>query len=80
MKKNISIITLLLLQFFCISNLYGQNDNFFKVFCFPSDKIPQIDGDISDWDIVPEKYLITIDSMTEDEGNYMKPDKTTVDI
>lgn len=80
MKKNISIITLLLLQFFCISNLYGQNDNFFKVFCFPSDKIPQIDGDISDWDIVPEKYLITIDSMTEDEGNYMNPDKSTLDI
>lgn len=80
MKKNISIITLLLLQFFCISNLYGQNDNFFKVFCFPSDKIPQIDGDISDWDIVPQKYLITIDSMTEDEGNYMNPDKSTLYI
>ena len=28
----------------------------FKVFQFPADKIPRIDGDDSDWTIVPESY------------------------
>lgn len=52
----------------------------FKVFCFPSDKIPQIDGEVRDWDIVPASYTIGIDQMTEDEGKYLEPDKSTLDI
>jgi hypothetical protein len=30
------------------------------VFQFPSDKIPRIDGDPSDWAIVPDSYTITL--------------------
>lgn len=52
----------------------------FKVFCFPSNKIPSIDGKTIDWDIVPQSYAIGIEAMTEDEGKYSKPNKKTLDI
>src|SRR5258708_211436 len=37
----------------------------YKVFQFPPDKIPQIDGKTSDWDIVPESYAIGMDQLKE---------------
>ena len=30
----------------------------YKIYQFPSDMIPRIDGDTSDWDMVPESYVI----------------------
>ena len=35
----------------------------YKVFQFPADKIPRIDGDPSDWSIVPETYSIGMDQL-----------------
>ncbi|MEO5959526.1 MAG: PKD domain-containing protein [Opitutaceae bacterium] len=43
----------------------------FQVFQFPQDKIPRIDGDTSDWDIVPESYAIKTDQFVDDG----KPDR-----
>lgn len=61
--------------------VHGQTDTLvYKVFCFPSDKVPQIDGNTLDWDIVPVSYTIGIDQMTEDEGKHSQPDKSTLDI
>lgn len=37
----------------------------FKVFQFPADKIPRIDGDADDWSIVPESYAIGADQLRE---------------
>ncbi len=37
----------------------------FKVFQFPNSHIPDIDGDLSDWDMVPEEYIIGITEHTE---------------
>src|ERR1700744_1343921 len=45
----------------------------FKVFQFPADKIPRIDGDPSDWDIVPESYSIGLDQMHDDEHKHAAP-------
>jgi hypothetical protein len=49
----------------------------FKVFQFPPDKIPRIDGDPSDWDIVPDSYAIGSDQLLEDGGQHGKPDPKT---
>ena len=38
----------------------------FKVFQFPQDKIPRIDGDTSDWDVVPDSYAIKTDQFVDD--------------
>ena len=42
----------------------------FKIFQFPADKIPRIDGDISDWDIVPESYVIGTDQLSDTVGGH----------
>ena len=52
----------------------------FKVFQFPQDRIPRIDGDFSDWDMVPESYVITTESMWDDSGKHKGIDKSTLDI
>lgn len=36
-----------------------------KVFQFPPDKIPRIDGDTDDWFFVPDEYIIGNDQLTE---------------
>ena len=48
----------------------------YKVFQFPQDRIPRIDGDFSDWDIVPESYVVSQDQMTDQDGGHRNPDKT----
>ena len=37
----------------------------FKIFQFPADAIPRIDGDISDWALVPDEYAIGIDQLKD---------------
>jgi len=37
----------------------------FKVFQFPADKIPRIDGNAEDWSMVPESYAIGMDQLRE---------------
>ena len=52
----------------------------YKIFQFPADKIPRIDGEIDDWEIVPESYRVRTDQMVEDEGRYKQLDPETLDI
>jgi PKD domain-containing protein len=37
----------------------------FKIFQFPPDKIPRIDGDDSDWAMVPDSYAIGMDQLED---------------
>ena len=37
----------------------------FRIFQFPPDRIPRIDGDAADWSIVPESYAIGMDQLRE---------------
>ncbi|HDI00347.1 MAG: hypothetical protein DRP94_04690 [Candidatus Latescibacterota bacterium] len=43
------------------------------IFQFPDDKVPTIDGDLSDWDIVPEQYWIWEKDMIQEEGAEFDP-------
>ena len=45
----------------------------YKVFQFPADKIPRIDGNTDDWAIVPDSYVIGMDQLT-DSMHGLKPD------
>lgn len=38
----------------------------YQVFQFPADKIPRIDGNIDDWAMVPESYVVGRDQMRND--------------
>lgn len=52
----------------------------FRVFQFSADKIPRIDGDPSDWAIVPDSYSIGMDQMHDDEQKHAQPDPKDLDI
>jgi hypothetical protein len=46
----------------------------FKVFQFPPDKIPRIDGDPADWAMVPDDYAVASDQLIDDSGQHGRPD------
>ncbi|MCR4603830.1 MAG: PKD domain-containing protein [Prevotella sp.] len=52
----------------------------FKVFQFPRTAIPRIDGDFSDWDIVPDSYAVDMSQMWDDTGKHPSVDPSTLDI
>ena len=52
----------------------------FKVFQFPADKIPRIDGNTDDWAMVPESYVIGMDQFVNDSRNHPPPDPKNLDV
>jgi hypothetical protein len=52
----------------------------FKVFQFPADMIPRIDGKDDDWAMVPDSYTITLADMHDDQHIHDKPDPKDLDI
>lgn len=40
-------------------------DTAFQIFQFPPDQIPRIDGDLSDWAIVPDSYAVGADQLVD---------------
>jgi hypothetical protein len=52
----------------------------FKVFQFPPNMIPRIDGDPSDWDIVPDSYAVDGSQLLDDEGPRLPPDPKVCDV
>jgi len=52
----------------------------FKVFQFPADKIPRIDGNTDDWAMVPDDYVIGMDQFVDDSDKHLKPDPKNLDV
>ena len=53
----------------------------FKIFQFPADKIPRIDGNIEDWAMVPDSYAIGMDQLMDTEhGHGMNHDPKNMDV
>jgi hypothetical protein len=52
----------------------------FKIFQFPPNMIPRIDGNTDDWAMVPDDYAIGIDQLVDDSGKFKAPDKTNLDV
>src|SRR5450759_4436460 len=53
----------------------------FKIFQFPGDKIPRIDGNTDDWAIVPDSYAIGMDELMDTEqGHGMNHDLKNMDV
>lgn len=70
---------LYLYLFFLFLCLSAQAQEF-KVYQFPADKVPAIDGNTHDWDCVPADYKITETALKEDEGKHAQPDTTTLKV
>src|SRR5476649_1387713 len=55
-------------------------DKTFKVFQFPADKIPRIDGDASDWAMVSDDYAIGSDMLSDTSGRHPDPASLSVKV
>lgn len=55
-----------LLSFMGISVFgFGQQDKQYKIYQFQKNKIPRIDGDFKDWEMVPASYAIGLNELKE---------------
>jgi hypothetical protein len=74
---------LVVICYFVVFTTYGyQNkDTIYPIFQFPKHKIPRIDGDFSDWNLVPDNYIIGLDQMKESINDIgFNLDATDLDI
>ncbi len=52
----------------------------YQVFQFPANKIPRVDGDISDWAVVPESYVVGSDQLVDTGRRKAALDPATLDV
>lgn len=71
--------TALSLLFF-VTNIWSQDTRSFKVFQFPANKIPTIDGNPDDWKMVPKSYVVGMDQLWDDSGKQPKADPKNLDV
>jgi len=67
MWRRCFLLCIVLLMLYPAGALERQ-DVTFKIFQFPPDKIPRIDGDADDWAIVPDSYAIGMDQLEDTEA------------
>ncbi|TDD95724.1 PKD domain-containing protein [Flavobacterium cellulosilyticum] len=72
-------LPLIVLLFFGIQ-AWSQDNRSFKVFQFPANKIPTIDGNAEDWKIVPDSYVVGMNELWEDSGKQTKADSKNLDV
>lgn len=73
-------LALLFLVSFMRDTAHAQEDRGYKVYQFPPDMIPKIDGKADDWDSFPSKYIVGTDQLWDDSKHYPAPDPKNLDI
>lgn len=53
----------------CLTS-WSQDNRSFKVFQFPTHRIPTIDGNSQDWELVPASYTVGMGELWEDSGKH----------
>ncbi|WP_281298636.1 PKD domain-containing protein [Flavobacterium limnophilum] len=74
-KKHILIVLLL-----ATVQTWSQDTRSFKIFQFPANKIPTIDGNPDDWKMVPISYVVGMDQLWDDSGKQPKADPKNLDV
>jgi len=75
------IQAILLSAFQCCSlQALSRPEITFQVFQFPADQIPRIDGDASDWDLVPDSYVVGMDQLVDTDGKNPSPNPRDLDV
>lgn len=74
------IVLVLNLSFVLAYNLYSQDERSFKIFQFPPNRIPTIDGQTIDWNMVPEDYVVGIDQLWDDSKKHPSKDTTNLNV
>jgi PKD domain len=79
MRKPFVVLLVALL----LPSLFGleRTDVTFKIFQFPANMIPRIDGNVDDWAMVPDSYAIGMDQLMDTEkGHGMNHDLKNLDV
>ena len=72
---------LLLMAFMQAEGESPRPDVEYSIFQFPTNRIPRIDGDASDWAIVPDSYAIGTDQLVDTVGKHGdKRDPENLDV
>jgi hypothetical protein len=72
---------ILLSVFVCSLNLTNaQIDSTLKIFQFPPNMIPRIDGNTEDWSMVPDEYIIGNAQLTDDNRKYANIDTNNLNV
>jgi len=79
--KAIKFISCIFLFFLIIhAQAWSQDKRQFKIFQFPPNMIPRIDGNTTDWDIVPAGYSVEMDQLHDDTGKHIVNDPKNMDV
>ena len=70
----------LIVFLFFLTSIWSQDTRTFKVFQFPANKIPTIDGNADDWKMVPKSYVVGMDQLWDDSGKQPKADPKNLDV
>jgi hypothetical protein len=73
------VVLIIVLGVACSAWALDRPDKTFKIFQFPPNMIPRIDGDALDWSMVPDDYAIGMDQLVDDMKHYDKPDPKELD-
>lgn len=74
------LFTTACLTCFITYNLSAQEDKGYKVYQFPANMIPKIDGKTDDWDSFPKELIVGTDQLWDDSGKYPKVDPKNLDV
>ncbi len=74
------IFALILIASGAYAHALSRPDVEFKIFQFPRTMMPCIDGDTSDWDIVPESYTYGTDQIRDTEDGHGEMDPKDLDV
>lgn len=66
--KYILLFCVLFFGYLSEISAFARPEKEFKVFQFPRTTIPRIDGDFSDWDMVPETYAVGLSELFDTHG------------
>jgi hypothetical protein len=81
MTRYRKIVVVALVVFVCYPALALERKEItFKVFQFPANMIPRIDGNVEDWSMVPDEYVIGTDQLVDDNGRHSKCDPNNLDV
>lgn len=80
MKINFRLITAIIFLLVCVNGIQAQEDRGYKIYQFPANMIPRIDGQTDDWDSFPAEYIVGTDQLWDDSQRYPSVDPKNLDV
>ena len=73
-------VLLMLSALFIAGHAIAQEDRGYKIYQFPANMIPKIDGKTDDWENFPKEYIVGTDQLWDDSKHYPAPDPKNLDV